>query len=84
MLKSIWNRHEAVYKPTFPLPYSYHPLTYPLSTANYRVSKLEYDRYTITVNAWINAHGYYDTMLAVNEKLINDLVKAGIKLPGMT
>jgi small conductance mechanosensitive channel len=47
------------------------------------VSKLEADRYTLTVNVWINAHGYYDSMMAINEKFINDLIKAGIKLPGM-
>lgn len=47
------------------------------------VSKLEADRYTITVNAWVNAHGYYDLMLALNEKLVTDLKNAGIKFPGM-
>ncbi|MEI9946019.1 MAG: mechanosensitive ion channel family protein [Chitinophagaceae bacterium] len=47
------------------------------------VSKLEADKYTITVNAWISAHGYYDRMLALNEKLVNDIKNAGIKFPGM-
>jgi small conductance mechanosensitive channel len=56
----------------------------PEPVARIGISKLEPDRYTVTVNVWVNAHGYYDLMLAMNEKLINDLKKAGVKLPGMT
>jgi small conductance mechanosensitive channel len=44
---------------------------------------IEYDRYTITVNVWINAHGFYDTRYVLQEKLIADLKANGIKLPGM-
>jgi small conductance mechanosensitive channel len=55
----------------------------PEPVARIGVSKLEADRYTITVNVWVNAHGYYDLSLILNEKLINDLKNAGIKLPGM-
>ena len=47
------------------------------------VSGLEYERYAITVNVWINAHNYYDTRLLLQEKIINDLKTAGIKLPGV-
>lgn len=47
------------------------------------VSKLEPDGYTITVNVWANAHGYYDLQLLLHEKLITDIKQAGIKLPGM-
>mgnify|MGYP001126211717 CR=1 FL=1 len=56
----------------------------PEPVARIGVSKIEPAVYTVMVNVWINAHGYYDSMLAINEKLINDLKKAGIKLPGMT
>ena len=47
------------------------------------ISKLESDGYTIMINVWVNAHGYEDTMLAFQELIIEDLKKAGIKLPGM-
>lgn len=47
------------------------------------VSALEPDRYVLMVNVWIDAHGFYDTKLLLQEKLINDIKAAGIKLPGM-
>lgn len=47
------------------------------------VTKLEPDRYTLTVNIWTNAHGYYDAVILLNEKIITDLKEAGLKLPGM-
>jgi small conductance mechanosensitive channel len=55
----------------------------PEPIARIGVSKLEADKFTLTINVWVNAHGYYDMMLALNEKLITDLKNAGIKLPGM-
>jgi small conductance mechanosensitive channel len=55
----------------------------PEPVARIGVSKLEADRYTITVNVWVNAHGFYDLMLTLNEKLVTDLKNAGIKFPGM-
>lgn len=58
-----------------------HILPEPL--ARIGVSKLEPDRFIVTVNVWVNAHGYYDLMLALNEKLVTDIKNAGIKLPGM-
>lgn len=58
-----------------------HILSEPISRIG--VSKLEPDGYTITVNVWVNAHGYYDLLLALQEKLIADIKTAGIKLPGM-
>jgi small conductance mechanosensitive channel len=48
------------------------------------VSSLDSDGYKIVVNTWINAHGFEDTKLAFQQKLMEDLKKAGIKLPGMT
>jgi len=55
----------------------------PEPVARIGVSALEYDRYTITVNVWINAHGFYDTRLVLQEKLLTDVKAAGIKFPGM-
>jgi len=46
------------------------------------ISKLDVDKYVMTVNVWVNAHGYFDLLLALNEKLIHDVQKAQIKLPG--
>lgn len=48
------------------------------------VSALDADKYTVTVNVWANAHGFYDTRVALNEKIVNDLKAAGVKFPGMT
>jgi small conductance mechanosensitive channel len=55
----------------------------PEPVARIGVSTLEAERYTITVNVWINAHGFYDTRLELQEKLVNDVKAAGIKFPGM-
>jgi small conductance mechanosensitive channel len=33
------------------------------------------------VNVWVNAHGFYDTMFVVNERILADLAAAGLK-PG--
>jgi small conductance mechanosensitive channel len=48
------------------------------------VQKFEADGYTIIINAWTKAHGFQDTRLAFQEKLLMDIKAAGIKLPGMT
>jgi small conductance mechanosensitive channel len=55
----------------------------PEPVARIGLSMIDYDRYTITVNVWINAHGFYDTQYQLQEKLITDLKAAGIKMPGM-
>jgi small conductance mechanosensitive channel len=55
----------------------------PEPVARIGLSVLDFDRYTITVNVWIDAHGFYDTRYLLQEKLIGDLKAAGIKLPGM-
>lgn len=47
------------------------------------VSQLENDRFILMVNVWTNAHGFFDTKLALNEKLIQDIKLAGVKFPGM-
>lgn len=48
------------------------------------VSALEPDRYAVMINVWIDTHGFFDTKLALQEKLVTDIKDAGIKLPGMT
>ena len=56
-----------------------------LKTPNYRIgiSSLEPDGYKIMINVWITAHGFQDTKMAFQEKLMSDLKKGGVKLPGM-
>lgn len=47
------------------------------------VGELQPDGFLMHVNVWVNAHGYQDTKLEVQEILLQDLKDAGIKLPGM-
>jgi len=53
----------------------------PGSETRIGVSKLDLDFFIITVNVWVNAHGFYDMSLVLNEKIITDLKNAGIKFP---
>lgn len=45
------------------------------------VSELEAERYVVTINVWTKAHGYYDTRILLQERIIEELKKAGVKLP---
>jgi small conductance mechanosensitive channel len=47
------------------------------------IQKFELDGFTIVVNAWTNAHGFQDTRLLFQEKILSRVKAAGIKLPGM-
>jgi small conductance mechanosensitive channel len=47
------------------------------------VGELQPDGFLMHVNVWVNAHGYQDTKLAVQETILQDIKDAGIKLPGM-
>jgi small conductance mechanosensitive channel len=47
------------------------------------ILSIEPDGYKIAVQVWVNAHGFIDSKLHFQEKLIADLKAAGIKLPGM-
>lgn len=47
------------------------------------VSGIDPDGYKVMVNVWAPAHGFVDAKMALQERLIDDLKKAGIKLPGM-
>jgi small conductance mechanosensitive channel len=47
------------------------------------VSSLDPDGYKVMINVWTKAHGYHDARYMLQEKLMEDLKAAGIKLPGM-
>jgi len=47
------------------------------------LQKFEADGDTMIINAWTTAHGLQDTRLSFQERLLNDIKIAGIKLPGM-
>jgi small conductance mechanosensitive channel len=47
------------------------------------VSTVEPDGYRVAVSVWLNAHGFIDAKLIIQEKLITGLKTSGIKLPGM-
>jgi small conductance mechanosensitive channel len=43
------------------------------------VTLLEADSYTLSINVWVNAHGFEDTRLKLQESLLQDLKNAGLK-----
>lgn len=47
------------------------------------VSSIEPDGYKIKINVWVNAHGFEDTRLALQETIVEDLKNSGLKLPGL-
>ena len=47
------------------------------------IGSIEPDGFRITVNVWIDAHGYQDAKLKIQQQLLDDLKTNGIKLPGM-
>jgi small conductance mechanosensitive channel len=47
------------------------------------INTLEPDSYKLILNVWTTAHGYEDTRLALQEKLMNDFKNSELKLPGM-
>jgi Small-conductance mechanosensitive channel len=47
------------------------------------VSTLEPDGFRVMVNSWVDAFEFEDRKLVVQQQLIEDLKKAGLKLPGM-
>ena len=47
------------------------------------VSSLEPDGYRLLVNVWVAAHGFNDAKFTLQERMIKDLQKGGVKLPGM-
>jgi small conductance mechanosensitive channel len=47
------------------------------------VTLIEADGYKVKVNVWVNAHGYEDTRLALQQTIVEDLTASGLKLPGL-
>jgi small conductance mechanosensitive channel len=47
------------------------------------VSAVDSDGYKVLVNVWAPAHGFLDARLLLQERIMEDLKKAGIKLPGI-
>jgi len=47
------------------------------------VADVQPDGYVISVNVWVNAHGFQDTKLAVLEIILETLKSSGLKLPGL-
>ncbi|SDS01879.1 small conductance mechanosensitive channel [Mucilaginibacter mallensis] len=47
------------------------------------ISALEIDGVKFVVNAWVNPGDFGAVKLALQEKILNDLVTAGVKLPGV-
>lgn len=48
------------------------------------ISTVDPDGYKVMINVWTNAHDFQDTKLQFQEKVVQDLKNAGIKLPGMS
>jgi small conductance mechanosensitive channel len=47
------------------------------------ISSIEPDGYKVMVNVWLDAHGFVDTKMEIQEKLMEALKTSGLKLPGM-
>jgi small conductance mechanosensitive channel len=47
------------------------------------MGEIQPDGYIIEISVWVNAHGFHDTKLAVQEVLFDDIKKAEIKIPGL-
>ncbi|SEJ00281.1 small conductance mechanosensitive channel [Dyadobacter sp. SG02] len=47
------------------------------------ISSIEPDGYKVMVNVWLDAHGFVDTKMEIQEKLMEALKGSGLKLPGM-
>ncbi|TLV03184.1 mechanosensitive ion channel family protein [Dyadobacter luticola] len=47
------------------------------------ISSIESDGYKVMVNVWLDSHGYVDTKMDIQEKIMNGLKGSGLKLPGM-
>jgi small conductance mechanosensitive channel len=56
-----------------------------LKTPEHRigVSLLEADSFTLSIGVWVNAHGFEDTRLLLQEAILQDLKDAGIKIGGL-
>jgi small conductance mechanosensitive channel len=47
------------------------------------VAVLEADKYSIGINVWVNAHGFQDTKLVLQETILQDIKDSGVKIAGL-
>jgi small conductance mechanosensitive channel len=47
------------------------------------IESVETDGYKVKINIWVKAHGFQDTRMAFQEKLIRQFKDSPLKLPGM-
>jgi small conductance mechanosensitive channel len=47
------------------------------------IGELQPDGFMMSINVWVNAHGYQDTKLAVQETVLQDIKDSGIKIQGL-
>jgi small conductance mechanosensitive channel len=47
------------------------------------VTALEPDKFTLAINVWITAHGFWDTKMKLQEAILQGLKDAGIKIGGL-
>lgn len=47
------------------------------------IGELQPDGYLVSVNVWVNAHGFRDSKMALQEHILDDLKAGGVKIPGM-
>jgi small conductance mechanosensitive channel len=47
------------------------------------VSAIEPDGYKLILNAWVEAHGFHDVRLDLQEEIVARLKQEGVKLPGL-
>ena len=47
------------------------------------ISSIEPDGYKVMVNVWLDAHGFVDTKMEIQEKMMEGLRVSGLKLPGL-
>jgi len=47
------------------------------------VGELQPDGYILSISVWVNAHGFQDTKLIVQEKILQGIKDSDIKIPGL-
>ena len=47
------------------------------------VSGIDADGYRVLINVWAHAHGFMDTRLLLQQRILDDLKNNGVKLPGL-
>jgi small conductance mechanosensitive channel len=47
------------------------------------VKEILHDGYVVSINVWVNAHGFHDSKLIIQETVLEAIKGRGIKIPGM-